>query len=420
MSTKLGRKRVFDHFASVKAGSLGGKETQMDLQKTFEEDFKSFSTEILNARQGKLEDARSGVKMSPVDISLSKALALVYGCTFEQYMSIQGLHMNSDSLSKVAEKFGRSNINTLGVEDAMIAAFDFESSFSTEDISSEWKFIIPEIIASAIRLGYEHSSLHNNWIGSTTNMINRELTMPRILRGDGMPTKVNEGADMPFGSLDFGQKKVDIFKIGTGFRLTDELINDSTLDLFFQFLSEVGNDMSIGADALAIDVMLNGEQSDASEAITVIGVETTSSIKTIDLRRIMSRMSRLKVPVNRGILNEEDTLIDLNAAMTSREETTIAKYTSLSIDDWIVPGNQGVFLNSARTMTKLFHKGLVTERRRNPRNQTNELFISDHINFAIINKNARIAYDKDIAFSGNGFPADMDIDARINTAFKEF
>ncbi len=63
--------------------------------------------------------------------------------------------------------------------------------------------------------------------------------------------------------------------------------------------------------------------------------------------------------------------------------------------------------------------GMMTERRRNIRNQTEELFVSDWINFAIVKRDARIAEDKDWTFAAHPFPAYMDIDARLAENFKE-
>jgi hypothetical protein len=306
------------------------------------------------------------------------------------------------------------------VEQLMIDTSEFNSSpNSTKSVADDYRFIIPEIFGEAVRTGYQHASLHQSWIAGTQNMSGHQIVMPRIERGDGVPSIVNEGADLPIGSIKFGKKTVKIFKIGTGFLITDELVMDSKLDHLFIFLGEVGNDMAIGADVHAIKILVNGEQTDGSESAPLIGVETANSVQTIDCRRVLTRMARLKKPITHGILNEEDTLLDLNAATPTREEMHIEEYMKIKADNWILPGNQLMFLNNQQAMVKLQYRGMMTERRRNPRNQTEELFISDHINFAIVKRDARIIVDKDLAFSSNGFPSYMDIDSRINVAFNE-
>jgi hypothetical protein len=185
-------------------------------------------------------------------------------------------------------------------------------------------------------------------------------------------------------------------------------------------LQEVGSDMSIGADTLAVSILVNGEQTDGSESAPVIGAEAAAALAPKDLRRIRSRMGRLKNTVTRAIMSEDDTLLDLNASNTSREEKTPAEYLGVPVDNWVLPPGQSLYLNSRNTMVKLTYRGLLTERRRNPQKQEEELFISDWIGFAIIRRDGRVILDKDVTFASTPFPSYMDIDARINQAFNEF
>jgi hypothetical protein len=418
--TKLSLERVREHNLSLAAGSATGKEKSSEVREFLEKDLARLAKDIVDVRRGNVEDS-FGRKVSPYHISLSEAVKSEYGIPdLKSYLKQLGIYMGEDTLASVARRLGQDNFSKTMMEQLMIDTSNFNSApNSTKSVADDYRFIIPEIFGEAVRTGYQHASLHQSWIAGTTNMNGHKMTMPRIERGDGVPSIVAEGADMPIGSIKFGKKDVKIFKIGTGFLITDELVMDSRLDHLFIFLGEVGNDMAIGADVQAIKILVNGEQADGSESSPVIGVDTINSIKTVDCRTVMSRMARLKKPITHGILNEVDSLIDLNAAMPEREETHIDEYMKIKADNWILPGNQLMFLNSAQAMVKLQYRGLVTERRRNPRNQTEEMFISDHINFAIVKRDARVILDKDLAFSSQGFPPYMDIDSRINVAFNE-
>lgn len=412
--------KIREHYKSLEAGSQTGHADPKDIRHTLEKDMSELAKQVNDTRRGNVEDS-FGNKLSPMHISLTDAVKAAYGIpNLATYLKALGVYTSDDTLFSLGRRFGQDNLTKSLTEQLMIDSSEFNSApNSTSNVASDYRFIIPEIFSEAIRTGYEHVALHNNWIAGTQNLSTRKLTMPRIERGDGMPSKVSEGGDIPVGSIKFGKKDVSIYKIGTGFQITDELVMESKLNMLFIFLQEVGNDMSIGADVAAIKCLVNGEQADGSESAPVIGVETINSFTTMDAKRVMSRMARLKRALTHAVLNESDSLLDLNEAKPEREETSIAKYMGINASNWILPGNQLLFLNAQQAMMKLQYRGLMTERRRNPRNQTEELFISDHINFAIVKRDARIIMDKDLAFSSNGFPAYMDIDSRINTAFNE-
>jgi hypothetical protein len=302
-------------------------------------------------------------------------------------------------------------------------------SGNTSQISEAYRFLIPELIGTAIRTGYVHSALHTNWIVSSQNISQRSIKMPQILRGDGMPSIVNEGADIPMGSVAFGQKEAKVFKVGTGFTITYELLFESSMDILFIFLGEVGNDMAIGADVLAMSTLINGEQSDLSESAPVIGVETTSSFAYKDIKRAFTRGKRLGQPYTRIITGEDDgiNITGIDKFEGFNGGTNLSSIRSIigvpevfDIDTHVPPANQIIFVSPEKAMVKLVYRGLMTERVRNPKNQTEELYISDHIGFAIVKRDARLILDKSIAFASNGFPTYMDIDARIASGFKTF
>ncbi len=138
-------------------------------------------------------------------------------------------------------------------------------------------------------------------------------------------------------------------------------------------------------------------------------------------------MTRLGIPAGRVLSGEEDGIDITSIAQFEGTQLGPNKLTSIrsiigvpevfDVDTYVLPTDQVMFLNAARAMVKLQYRGMMTERRRNPKNQTEELYISDWINFAIVKRDARILVDKSISFSGNGFPAYMDIDTRINLAY---
>lgn len=427
-----GIEKLREHNISLSKGGVGTL-SATEVKDSTLESLGSFAQEVQQLRTGKAEDEK-GNKITPINVSFEEAVTQKYGCDVPQFLQGLGIYTNSMSLEGAARELGCDNLSLSSVENLMLnhGEGSFESigtPANTTQVTPDHRFIIPELIAAAIRIGYQNSSMHQNWITGTQNMSNREIKMPQIKRGDGMPTVVNEGADIPMGSVQFGQKQADTFKIGTGFSLTDELIIESPLDMMFIFLQEVGNDMSIGADVLALDILLNGEQGDGSESAPVVGVDNTGTISYKDMKRIFTRMQRMSQPASRIITSEENG-IDITGidkfegyqgqSRLANIRSIIGVPESFELDTHVPPANQSIFLDPQRAMVKLQFRGMVTERRRNIKNQTEELFISDHIGFAIVKRDARVVLDKSIAFSGNGFPAYMDIDARIAQAFKQF
>lgn len=422
--------KLKEHNLSLKKNNHG-TEKHVDVTETVLSELPKFASALVSLRKGTAEN-KKGKKMNPVDISFEKAVNMYFDTDVKTLLSQLGIHTNSMSLSDACQVLGYDNLNLSSFENMMLehsTMMNDSVSGNTSQISEAYRFLIPELIGTAIRTGYVHSALHTNWIVSSQNISQRSIKMPQILRGDGMPSIVNEGADIPMGSVAFGQKEAKVFKVGTGFTITYELLFESSMDILFIFLGEVGNDMAIGADVLAMSTLIKGEQSDLSESAPVIGVETTSSFAYKDIKRAFTRGKRLGQPYTRIITGEDDgiNITGIDKFEGFNGGTNLSSIRSIigvpevfDIDTHVPPANQIIFVSPEKAMVKLVYRGLMTERVRNPKNQTEELYISDHIGFAIVKRDARLILDKSIAFASNGFPTYMDIDARIASGFKTF
>lgn len=400
-----------------------------NLRHTIEDDLPNFGFNLQKIRKGQIDNEKTGKKMSPRDLSLNRALYAAYGIKdLSQFLEVFELSMG-DTIGDVALTFGVDNLNAKSVENMMVSHSEFANPMTTAEIDVSHRFIIPEIFTNAIRLGYEAQSQHQNWIASTTNMSTHKLSMPQILRGDGMPARVAEGAAIPMGSVSYSRKDVTIFKVGTGLKLTDELIYDSRVDHLQIFLGESGNDMAIAADNQGFLTLVNGEQADLSESAPVIGVINTSvGFQYKDVKKVFTRMKWLGQPATRIVAGEDDgvdvTGIDKfegfqgQNKLSSLRSLIIGVPDAFDIDTYVLPANQILYLNAAKAMTKLKYRGMMTERRRNPQTQTEELYVSDHIGFAILKRDARILQDKTLDFATNGFPTYMDVATRINESYK--
>lgn len=441
--------KLREHNTSIYKGDKAGTLKKTEIRKSYEDTINSFAKEVVETRQGKLED-RDGRKIPAYDISLPEALSDYYGIIapekdtngiqlsatqkqryiIKQFLKQNEVFMGSDTLYSAAQRFGNANLTKDYLETSLISHSQFDALNNSTQIASDHRFIIPELIMAAIRLDYEAGSMHNNWVANTVNISQRKVTIPMIRRGNATPRKIGEAESIPFGTVRFGKKEASVFKVGMGFQITDELVSDSTLDMMFEFLGEVGTEMAICSDIEASRILLNGEQADLSESAPTIGVESVGSYSFKDLKRAISRMVRLKRDVQRLISSENDG-IDLSLLDEFKgfagDKTLMNLQQMLGVpatlinDIFLMPDDQIMLLAPASAMVKLQYQNMKTERRRNPQTQVDELFISEHIGFAIKRRDGRVIINKSMTYGAPDnaqFPSYMDVDARINNSYK--
>jgi len=417
--------KLQQHNKAVMSG-VSGVLDHNEVRSMYEESFSDFVNNVIQTRLGRAQDKKGRV-IPAYDVSFDAALRHAYGVDVKTYLKQMEIYMGSDTLHSVASRFGNDNMTLSVINNSLIRHSQFDGLNTTGDINSEWRFIIPEMIMAAIRTDYEASSMHNNWIATTQTVTARDIKMPFIKRGNATPRKIEQAESIPFGTVSFGQKSATLYKVGIGFKLTDELVDQSSLDMLFNFLGEVGTDMSIAADVEALSVLVNGEQENGSESAPVIGTIDGSTFAYKDIKRGVSRLERLKRPVERILYGEDDGL-DINLLDQFRGfagGTTLGqinglmgKIISLQEDVYVMPEDQLMLLSPTKAMAKLKWKGMKTESRRNPQTQEDEIFVSDYIGFAILRRDGRLILDKSLAWASNKFPDYMDIDSRISVSFK--
>jgi hypothetical protein len=379
-----------------------------------------FFTKLQAVRMGWSSDFKK--ETTPNNISFSQAVNAFYGKSVNEFLRDIQVFQN-DTIQSASERMGFSQASKNSVKEWLLdySNIGVGSFASTKDIDPSYRFIIPEIILNAIRVGYEASARHMRWIGGTQNVSKKKITAPFIKDGDVMPSRINEGGAIPFGSLTFGQKDVQVFKVGCGFSLTDELIDQSSIEMMTIFLAQVGTKMSIGADVEAMRVLVNGDQANGSESAPVIGVETVSGTNGFlhsDIDNITMQMEMLNMPADMMIGAKSEFIRDLNTAFPNRDRETISEYTGLMRDLFLLPAGQLMFINKRNALAKLQYKGLMIETGRNIKHQEDEIFVTDHCGFMNIKRDARVITDRTVAFSSNGFPSYMDIETYLQSGFK--
>ena len=299
--------------------------------------------------------------------------------------------------------------------------------FAMPDQNVRW--VIPEIIRAAVSLGMKEAPFYPNLIASDQPISGLQAIMPYINSSDAAPAKVNEAETIPLGTISYGQKSVNLFKIGKGMKITDEVRNYVSLDVLSIFLRDFGIQLGYSMDTLALDVLINGNKLDGSESISTVGVKTAGTLTYRDLLRIWIRSARMGRNFNNMIGGEETALdiLDLPEFKNRTQGTTEAQLllktpVPNSANFFIhagVPDNTTLLLDKSSAMIKLTAQHLKLESERIVSNQTSAVYASLTTGFSKMYLDASILLDKSKAFSSHGFPAFMNIDPYLNIAIEQ-
>lgn len=349
-----------------------------------------------------LDAFRSGsVNQRPVDISFEEFVQNRYGISMDDYMDKIGVN---------------TKVTTM------------ENLMTMSDQSIRW--LVPEIIRNAIYLGIKEAPFYPNIIASDQSISSLTVIMPFVNPSDAAPARVNEAETIPLGTVSFGQKSVTLFKIGKGFKITDEVKNYVSLDVMSIFLRDFGIQMGYALDTLALDTLINGNLKDGSESAPVIGVDnTTNGIQYKDLLRIWIRASRLGRNFRTMIGDETEALniLDLpefKIRMYGTPQATLNLKTPVpnNADFFIHPGvpdNNVLMVDPRAALIKLTARQLLLESERIVSNQTQAIYATITTGFSKMYKDAAILVDSTKEFANNGFPDYMDIDPYLQVNIEQ-
>lgn len=328
----------------------------------------------------------------PVDISFGEFLQEKYGFSQDQYLKELKIDTKATTMQNI---------------------------FTMPDQSFRW--LVPEIIRSAIDLGIREAPFYPNIVASEQSINGLSAIMPIINPSDAAPARVNEAETIPVGDVSFGQKSVTLFKIGRGFKLTDEVKNYVSLDVLAIFLRDFGVQLGYAMDSLAMEVLTNGNAADGSESSPVIGVkDTANGITYQDLLRIWIRGSRLGRNFTNMIGGEEQAMkiLDLNEFKLRQSGTPMATLNlktpvPSAANFFIHPGvdeNQVMLVDPRFALIKLNAQSLMLESERIVSNQTEATYATLTTGFSKMYQDSAILLDASKEFDTYGFPEYFDID----------
>lgn len=337
----------------------------------------------------------------PTDISLSEFVSNRYGLDLNDYYEKLGINTKKDTMQNI---------------------------FSMPDQSIRW--LVPEIIRSAIYLGMKEAPFYPNIIASDQSINGLSAIMPFVNPSDAAPAKVNEAETIPLGTVSFGQKTVKLFKIGKGFKITDEVKNYVSLDVMSIFIRDFGVQLGYALDTLALDVAINGNQADGSESAPVIGVyDDAAGIQYKDLLRVWVRASRLGRGFRTMVGGEDQAIhiLDLDEFKNRQSGTTTATLNLKtpvpnSADFYIHPGvpeNQVLLIDPKAALIKLTARQLTLESERIVSNQTEATYATITTGFSKMYQDAALLLDGSQEFSSAGFPDYMNVDPYLTVQIEK-
>jgi len=304
-------------------------------------------------------------------------------------------------------------------------SFDTVSNFFVTP-GQDIRWLVPEIYRDAIRLGYRSSPIWPKITAMEENTSGLTQILPHINMSDATPRKVGEAETIPVGTLSYGEKSFSIFKYGRGLKIPDEVRQYVSLSVLSIYLQDFGVKMGYGIDNLALDVLINGEQANGSEAAPVVGVGTTGTIAFRDILKVWLRMAKIGRKPN-TMINGENMALDimyLDEFINPLQGTPMYKLNP----DVSLPQGANMYIHGAvstdqvavvdptASLLKLNAMPITIESERIVSNQTEAVYVTFATGFAKLFTDATVIIDRTLDFASNGFPVGMDYMSQMTDA----
>jgi len=363
----------------------------MDLRKFEDSKFKGQIKEFVQ-----MAEALRGDKDNPQEIGLADVVDTKFGITLDELYEDLGIDPTIDTVKAIFTVPGGDDV----------------------------RWLVPEIIRSAIRSGLRDAPLWPNLVSSEQSVTQLKVTMPYINMSDAAPRKVGEAETIATGTISYGQKSLEVYKIGRGIKIPYEVLQFVSIDVVSIFMQDFGVKLGQALDTLAIDCIINGDQANGSESAPVIGVTTAAAKVYKDYLRPWIRGSRMGRNYNTIIGNESEALLTLDlpefkdrAQGTTEANLNLKTPVPNSADYYIhgnIPTDQEILLDKRYAIVKFNVIPLNIESEKIVSNQTLAFYASLTTGFGKLFLDASLLLDKSDTIANLPFPSYMDVDALQN------
>jgi len=331
------------------------------------------------------------IRQEGKDITLREYLPKVFGeeISPEQYYAKQGINLADMTVNKLL----------------------------TTDNDTRWLF--PEIFRDAIRKGLAYAPFYSKLVTGDETISNTGITMPWFNVSEAALREVKEGADITTGTMTWDSKQVTIKKRARGLMQTYESIMFTPIMLASIYFEDLGIQLGAELDADLVNIAINGDQGDGSEAAILMGVTAPATLTYSDIVRAWVRQNRMNRPSVAMLTNEETAVTILNmAAFQMPVKSLGAPLVNLNLQSALpanqdlyvhsdVPDSQIILIDTTKAFIQLTAMRLLVESEKIVAKQLNGEYVSIITGFANIFADARIILDYSLNIAASPGPVPL-------------
>lgn len=336
-----------------------------------------------------------------------------YGTSFKGMLDIMGVSTSFQTVRENCEKLGLGNLNSN----------QFSNIITESGTLKPFRWAIKELILSPITDGYAASAGYPNWISGVVPVTSSGNNyVPKMLYTANSPKHLQEGETITVGTMKIGQKTVSVRKYGNSMEFTTESLLSASFDALEQGFTEIGSQMSRTADALCVDVILNGEQADGSESIAQVGIFTPNTwarkdfIYMMEVFKNINRMPNAMI-TELGVGVDIKQLLPYTPSGNDIDPLMTEMFNGLLNNSYAreqMGSLLAVFLDTRSAIGQLMFGSMTLETDRNTEKDTTRLFVREHIGFYVQQRDARVALKKDANISSVPYPEYMNAQKLLN------
>jgi Phage capsid family len=398
----------FNKMKKVHRLNVENKEVKNEVQKLHKEQgiVATFSNEGIT--KNILADLESGYKMFEALLQSSSDNTVSRPIQYSFADFVQERWGFAKSENGTADSF----YHQLGIDPSQHTLASLYQAFPEGDTR---KWLAPAIIREAIREGIISDPMYQELIRANIGVDNTSIQMPKILSSNSNIKKVSEGETIPIGTTKFGKKTVTLNKYAYGIEVSYEVLQFVPLNIIATYMEDTGNKFVRGLNTSAIQTLIAGDQSDGSESIGVIGVDSSGTLAYKDLLRGWLRMQLLGRRPSAMLANEAMSLEVLELAEFKnyiqgqpRVNLNIKTPLPQTQNHYLhsaAPANSIVLLDTLQTMMQLTAMDLMVESEKIVSKQLNGTYASMITGFTTLQRDARLVIDKSKAYSSFGLDA---------------
>ncbi len=324
------------------------------------------------------------------------------------FMNRNGIKNGSNPMTwgKLFQEFGLNDANlTLG---------------HLLSLSGDVTYLAPEIVRDFVVRGMEADASYTDLIMETEHVSSLDVSAPWVDYENPQLEPIGEAETAPISRYKWGKKTITLRKRSIGIDWSDELILSVKLPLLKQWMRRVGVEMNALLYSSAVSVLLNGDQAGGTDAVTVIGVETPTSMGFQDF--VTAWVRAQLIGTNWGSMITNERMANQLLALAEFKPTSGglgSALVNLETRNQVVPNRMPHFISSVigdgkillfdptQSLLYLVFRPLLVEAERIMSRQVSGTYVSLMSGFTTVERKARVVIDKSKNISEFGFPTWM-------------